>query len=239
PARWSIRARLRLLTLLWQPRRRSSRLPPPALPGGCSTDRQGDLRLPQKRRYQQAGKIAAKTVVSCPFLQTQSRSPPPQALVATRITAKYESCRGPAMQKPAGTERNELSSPVGNPDEAVPDSEVHLINVHRRLDAQFDEVFREPVARTFSPLVAKKNEKVPIGGVELAFWTECPHEFVVGDAVDQHLLQLAIDDAILRDELGHEADRPHLPHQRRIEADLASQSTSNYACSSAVTPLEE
>ena len=30
-------------------------------------------------------------------------------------------------------------------------------------DTQFDEVFREPVGRTFLPLVAKKNEKVPIG----------------------------------------------------------------------------
>src|SRR6202023_3786037 len=66
-----------------------------------------------------------------------------------------------------------------------PDSEVYFINVCRRLDAQFDEVFREPVARTFSPLVAKKNEKVPIG-VVFACRTEGTHELVVRDTVDPH-----------------------------------------------------
>src|ERR1700686_1122528 len=97
-------------------------------------------------------------------------------------------------------------------------SEVHFINVYRRLDTQFDEVVREPVARTFSSLVAKINQKVPIG-IVLACGTERPHEFGGGDAVDQHTLQSSIDDAVVRDELGHETDRPHLPHQRRIEAD--------------------
>lgn len=62
------------------------------------------------------------------------------------------------------------------------------MDVYRRLDTQFDEVFREPVACTFSRLVAKKNEKVPIG-VVLACGTKRTHEFVVGDAVDQHMFQ--------------------------------------------------
>src|ERR1700726_3973968 len=110
-----------------------------------------------------------------------------------------------------------------------PDSEVYFINVHRRLDTQFDEVFREPVARTFSPLVAKKNEKVPIG-VVLACRTECTHEFVVRDAVDQHVWQLFANDTVLRDELCDEADGPHLPHERRIEADLVD-AVQNIACS--------
>jgi hypothetical protein len=73
-----------------------------------------------------------------------------------------------------------------------------LINIYRRLDAQFDEIFGKPVSRAFSPLVAKKDEKVPVG-VVLACGTECAHEFVVGDAVDQHLPQ-PVGDSVLRDE---------------------------------------
>src|SRR6202171_1657621 len=99
------------------------------------------------------------------------------------------------------------------------DSEVYFVNVYRRLDAQFDEVVREPVARTFSSLVAKINQKVPIG-IVLACGTERTHKFVIGDAVDQHTLQSSIDDAVLSYEFVHKSDRPHLPHQRRIEADL-------------------
>ena len=38
--------------------------------------------------------------------------------------------------------------------------------------------------------------------------------------MDQYVLQPSLDDTVLRDEPGDEADRPHLPHQRRIEADL-------------------
>src|SRR5882724_11549726 len=81
---------------------------------------------------------------------------------------------------------------------------------HGLMVGQSEDRLRVPVARTFTSLIAKKNQKVPIG-VVLACGTECPHEFIVRDAVDQHALQRAIDDTVLRDEIGHEADRPHLP----------------------------
>jgi hypothetical protein len=48
------------------------------------------------------------------------------------------------MQKPADAGRNDLSSIVGNPDAAAPDSEVHLINVYRRLD-EIDLLCDRPV----------------------------------------------------------------------------------------------
>src|SRR5262245_364021 len=98
---------------------------------------------------------------------------------------------------------------------ADPASEVYFFRVHGGHDAEFDKIFRKPVVRAFSTLVTKKNQKVPIG-VVLAGWSECAHEPVVRDAVDQHTLQPAVDDALLRDEPGDEADRAHLPHQRRV-----------------------
>jgi hypothetical protein len=92
----------------WRPRRRSSRPPPSALPDECSTDRQGDRRLPQKRQYQQAGKIAANAAISstsCSSLQSPCRLPA-AGLVETCATVKYQRPRRLTMRKPVG-ERKE------------------------------------------------------------------------------------------------------------------------------------
>jgi hypothetical protein len=60
----------------------------------------------------------------------------------------------------------DLLAPSGHQElSQSPGSKVQLINIYRRLDAQFDKIFGKPVSRAFSPLVAKKDEKVPVGVV--------------------------------------------------------------------------
>jgi hypothetical protein len=105
--------------------------------------------------------------------------------------------------------------------QGCPESEVHPSMSNDNSTPSLTKFFASQSPAYLRPLVAKKNEKLPIG-VVLARRTECTHEFVVRDAVYQHVRQLFVNDAVLCGEPGDETDRPHLPHRRRIEADLVN-----------------
>ncbi len=81
------------------------------------------------------------------------------------------------------------------------------------------EILLEPGLRMLAADVAQMGQEFPVG-VELAGDAQLSHHLLGRDAVDEHVAEpVAIDPAVL-DQLGDEADRPHLAHQRRVEADL-------------------
>jgi hypothetical protein len=59
---------------------------------------------------------------------------------------------------------------------------------------------------------SKKSQKIPFGIVH-AGRRECAHEAVVRDAVDQYMLQPAIDDTLLRHETRRDAMSVPLAHR--------------------------
>src|SRR5919106_6799474 len=77
----------------------------------------------------------------------------------------------------------------------------------------------EPAARALAAEVAQVEQKVP-AGVQLARIAEPGHVVLGIDAVDQHPFQGPLLDQPLVDQSGDEADRPQLPQERRVEADL-------------------
>src|SRR5262249_23084952 len=63
------------------------------------------------------------------------------------------------------------------------------------------------------------HEEAPVG-IQLARNSEPLHHLVGRNSVNIEPLQAVSVDRTLVDQLGDEADRPHLAHQRRVEADL-------------------
>ena len=77
----------------------------------------------------------------------------------------------------------------------------------------------DPGLRAFATDLMEAGEEAPVG-VELAGDAQFLHHVVGRNGMDQHPLDLVGIELAVIDQLGDESDRAHLPHQRRIEADL-------------------
>src|SRR5260370_5905932 len=63
------------------------------------------------------------------------------------------------------------------------------------------------------------KEKIPVR-VELARYPELHHDLVGRDAVNEETPKVVALDLAVVDQLGDEVDRPHLAHERGVEADF-------------------
>src|SRR5260221_1629485 len=63
------------------------------------------------------------------------------------------------------------------------------------------------------------EQEIPVG-VQLARDAELHHDLVGRDAVNEETAQVVAVDLAIVDQLGDEVDRPHLAHERGVEADL-------------------